>query len=394
MALAALAPGATAQEFTVLQSFEYVNGDRPLTPPIFASDGNLYGATLQGGVADLGVIYRLTPQNELSKLHTFCALPYCGDGESPEFGPIQGKDGNLYGTTSNGGIDDLGVVYKLTLAGTLTVLHDFAGGEEGWYPTSLVEDGAGGFYGTTLENGAHQFGTIFHLSGSGQGKLTTLYSFCDRQPDCINAYSNTGQPVPLVRGSDGNIYGITATGGVSYYLCAAGGCGTVFKITPKGEFSIVYNFCSLSDCADGGQPTWLIQGFDGNFYGTTGLAGSGGGGTVFQLTSAGVLNTLHSFTSALNGASGYAPNGLIQAASGTLYGVTSLGGNDQDGPHRGCGTVFSVTTTGDFASLHSFDFSDGYLPAGLAQTSNNTLAGTTSYGGANGEGVIFRLNLN
>jgi uncharacterized repeat protein (TIGR03803 family) len=395
LTLLALPLALSAQDFTVLQNFNNTNGDEPLTPPILASDGNLYGATVRGSANATGLVYKLTPQNKLSTLYAFCSQTNCADGSIPEFGPILGNDGNLYGTTSYGGVNDLGVVYKLTLSGKFTVLYSFCHCDGGWYSNGLVADGKGGFYGTTLEGGSHQFGTIFHLTA--QGKLTTLYNFCDSQPTCIDAYNNNGEPQPLILGIDGNLYGITTTGGQYYYLCSPGGCGTVFKITPHGEFSIVYSFCSLSNCADGGQPAWLIQGSDGNFYGTTSLAGSEahGGGTVFQLTTSGALNPLHSFSAAQDGTSGNAPYDLIEAANGALYGITVFGGNEgQQCEHIGCGTVFSVTTSGAFESLHSFDASDGYAPAGIVQASDTTLSGTTSFGGAHHGGVIFSLNLN
>lgn len=393
--LAAMPPIASAQSFAVLQNFNGANGNKPLSPPILAKDGNLYGATLQGGADLRGVIYKLTPQGKLTALYSFCSQPNCTDGDIPEFGPIQGRDGNLYGTTSIGGANNLGEVYKLTLSGELTVLHSFSQNAEGWYPNSLVGDGNGGFFGTTLEAGAHQFGTIFHLSA--QGKLNTLYSFCDSQPNCIDAYSNTGEPQPLIHGSDGNVYGITTTGGPQDSLCSPGGCGTMFKITPQGKFSIVYNFCGLANCADGGLPSWLTQGSDGNFYGTTSMGGSeaSGGGTVFQLTTSGALSVLHSFSAAKSSGSGYAPYGLIQATNGTLYGITFFGGNeDSECQNIGCGTVFSVTTTGAFESLHNFGASDGFAPAGLVQTSDTRLNGTTSYGGTHRDGLIFSINLN
>ncbi len=382
----------SAQSFAVLQNFDNSNGNRPLTPPVLAKDGNLYGATLQGGANSQGLIYKLTPAGKLTALYTFCSQTKCTDGSLPEFGPILGSDGNLYGTTSNGGANDLGEVYRLTLSGKLTVLHSFCLCAEGWYANSLVEDGAGGFFGTTLEAGSHQFGGAFHLAANG--KLTTLYNFCDSQPGCIDAYSNTGEPQPLIRAADGSVYGITTTGGQYYYLCSPGGCGTVFKITPQGQFSVVYSFCSLSDCADGGSPAWLIQGSDGNFYGTTSLGGSEatGGGTVFQLTASGVVTPLHSFSGAKGNTSGYAPYDLIQGSNGALYGITFFGGECGNG--AGCGTVFSVSTSGSFESLHDFDASDGYVPAGIVQSSDTTLKGTASYGGSHHAGVIFSLNLN
>jgi uncharacterized repeat protein (TIGR03803 family) len=397
LTLVGLPLAASAQSFSVLQNFANSNGNRPLSPPILASDGNLYGATLEGGANSDGLVYKLTPQNELTTLYAFCSQANCSDGSLPQFGPIQGKDGNLYGTTSNGGANNLGVVYELTLSGQLTVLHSFCLCDDGWDPNSLVEDGDGGFYGTTQQAGAYQNGTIFHLTA--QGKLTTLYSFCGSQPNCtIDAYSNTGEPQPLIRATDGNLYGITIAGGeVSNESCSPYGCGTVFKVTPQGEFSIVYTFCSLADCSDGISPEWMLQGSDGNFYGTTGGGGteSTPGGTVFQLTPSGTLTTLYSFSASAGSASGSVPYDLIQASNGTLYGITFFGGNETGQcKSLGCGTVFSISESGAFASLHSFDFSDGYAPAGVVLTSNTTLAGTTSAGGTKRDGVIFSLNSN
>jgi uncharacterized repeat protein (TIGR03803 family) len=103
---------------------------------------------------------------------------------------------------------------------------------------------------------------------------------------------------------------------------------------------------------------------------------------------------LHSFSAGKNSVGAYAPYDLIQASNGTLYGITVLGGGEDQCNNHGCGTVFSVTTSGSFESLHNFAGSDGWAPAGVVQTSASTLQGTTSYGGAHNDGVIFSLNLN
>jgi len=392
--LIALPLAAPAQDFTVLHYFDGANGSNPQSPPVLAGDGNVYGAAGRGGANSAGLIYKLTPQGELSTLYTFCSVASCTDGQFPSFGPIPGKDGNLYGTTSNGGANNLGEVYKLTPGGTLTVLYSFcalANCADGWDPISLVGDGKGGFYGTTGQAGAHNNGTIFHLTS--QGKLTTLYNFCS-QKNCADGTGNFVGSAPII-GADGNIYGLTANGGNDDPLtCYAQGCGTVFEITPQGQFSTLHTFCNVAGCTDGALPVWMIQGSDGNFYGTTSSGGirSTPGGTVFKFTPGGTLTTLYSFCAAKACGSGYAPHDLIQGTGGTLYGTTTFGGNeDQQCQNIGCGTIFSLTPPGAFESLHSFEFSEGYAPSGVVQSSSNTLEGTTSSGGTGSFGSIFSL---
>ncbi len=186
----------------------------------------------------------------------------------------------------------------------------------------------------------------------------------------------------LVLASDGDLYGTTTFGG-------ANGDGTVFKITTGGTLTTLYNFCSKSGCADGYMPyAGLVQGKDGKLYGTTFLGGTSGFGTVFKITTAGKLTTLYSFCSQLLCADGYLPfAGLVQATNDDLYGTTTLGGAHGDG------TVFKITTAGTLTTLHSFDGTDGEEPdAGLVQASNGDLYGTTPYGGANVDyGTVYKI---
>jgi uncharacterized repeat protein (TIGR03803 family) len=184
---------------------------------------------------------------------------------------------------------------------------------------------------------------------------------------------------PLVQGKDGNFYGTTIAGGIN-------GRGTVFRVTAGGKLAVLYNFCSQPNCADGANPyAGLVQASNGTFYGTTSAGGGSnacepyqGCGTVFEITSDGKLTTLHSF----DGTDGSGPNELVQASNGNLYGTTGGGGSGSGLSCQGCGTVFKITPSGTLTTLHSFDYTDGSGPNELVQASNGNFYGTTIYGGA------------
>ena len=191
--------------------------------------------------------------------------------------------------------------------------------------------------------------------------------------------TNGATPVetPLVQGTDGNLYGTTLGGG-------AYGNGTVFRITPTGKLTTIYSFCSQTNCADGSEPYGgLVLGTDGNFYGTTSQGGADGiSGTVFKITPLGILSTLHSFS----GADGAASRAPMILSDGSFYGITQNGGSN------GSGTVFKITPKGVFTSLHSFASGEGYYATGpLMQASDGNFFSTTELGGANGYGTIFKI---
>ena len=199
-------------------------------------------------------------------------------------------------------------------------------------------------------------------------------------------------PGPLVLGTDGNFYGVLGGGGkTSGYCSLIRSCGTVFKMTPAGTVTVLHSFSG----SDGSDPDWLIEGSDGNFYGTTTVGGGAprgfcGCGTIFKLTPAGVFTTLHTFVQT----DGSEPNGIMQATDGNLYGTTHAGGvlNRLYCQTRGCGTVFKITTGGVFTSLHSFQVNDGALPyQPPVQASNGTFYGTTFEGANGGDGTIFSI---
>jgi uncharacterized repeat protein (TIGR03803 family) len=256
---------------------------------------------------------------------------------------------------------------------TLTNLYSFSGGPDGANPNALVPGANGLFYGTTQNGGTNGYGTIFQLQLAPNGAPTNLYSF-------TGAGDGAFPVAGLVPGADGNFYGSASVGGTG------GDWGTIFKITPGGTFSSIYSFTGV---ADGGFPyAELVQGTDGNFYGTTLEGGiSKGWGTVFEITPDGLLNSLHSFTGGADGGSPEAA--LVQGVDGRLYGTTSEGGT-------GSGTVFAISTNGALVTLYSFTgVSDGGFPyAGVIQAGDRNLYGTTAYGGQYGNGTIFKITTN
>ncbi len=334
----------------------YCTGTKAYASLALASDGNFYGTTYEGGDGAYrsnrypgGTVLQLNPQSGLSTIYSFCSEVACDDGDDLFlFSPlIQGSDGNLYGITSGGGMYGLGTVFSITTGGTLTTLHSFASTEGNTPYSGLLQASDGNFYGTTSYGGSGAgctdgggCGTIFRITS--EGTLTTLYNFCE-QTNCSDGYYPRGS---LIQAVDGNLYGITIYGGANT-KSGSPNYGTVFKITTAGVFTSLYSFCALTNCADGYFPAGILQATDGNFYGATyyGGASSYGDGTLFKLSSAGALKTLHDFCpkGVEPCADGAYPEGLMQATDGNFYGVTNEGG------HSSHGTAFRLS-----AGLSSF----------------------------------------
>ncbi|MGA2591657.1 MAG: choice-of-anchor tandem repeat GloVer-containing protein [Bryobacteraceae bacterium] len=384
-----------AQTFTTLFSFDSANGGYPRASLVQGTDGSLYGTTSIGGASYLGTIFKITQSGTLTKLYNFCSQTGCTDGASPFAGLVQATNGNLYGTTGGYGTGILygGTVFKITPSGTLTTLHNFcaeSGCTDGANPYAGLTQGTdGNLYGATYFGGTSNNGVVFKITPSGT--LTTLYNFCV-QSSCTDGKNPSAG---LIQATNGDLYGTTWGGG------AANG-GTVFKITPTGTLTTLYNFCSQSGCADGEYPSsGLVQATNGELYGSTSYGGSGGlYGTVFKITPTGTLATLHSFLCAPSGActDGYGPTAaLIQATDGSLYGTTSRGGA------RYAGTVFRITPRGTLTTVYDFcsqiPCTDGYGPqGGLVQATNGEFYGTAFSGGAGGEctngcGTVFSLSV-
>jgi uncharacterized repeat protein (TIGR03803 family) len=337
------------------------DGKTPYGGLVQANDGNFYGTTLYGGTHGYGDVFQITPAGNLSSIHSFSG----SDGAYPLSALMLGSDGNLYGTTYSGSSGG-GTVFRVSTNGSLATLTAFSGSGNIYY-SGVIQGTDGNFYGATVNGGQAGYGFVYRVTPGGAS--TTLWSFTNGL-DGANAYG------PLVEGTDGGFYGTTTSGG-------SHGNGTVFRISSTGGLT---NLWSFTGGADGNYPYGgLVQGNDGNFYGTTYLGGSGGAGIVYRITPRGTLTTLHSFA----GADGDYPEAtLLRGSDGNFYGTTSYGGAG------GAGTVFRITPSGTLTSLFQFSScSYGANPsAALIQGSDGNFYGTTQNGGVNGEGIVFRVN--
>ena len=364
--------------YTTLLVFDETNGWGPNYGPLIQGmDGNFYGAT--GGSSTGATIYRFTPAGTLTTLYTFPANQWGGNLTG---GLVQGTDGYFYGTTNHDGLNSYGTVFRMDSSGNLTILYNFSG-PDGINPFAGLALGSdGNIYGTTAVGGVNGWGTVFKITPGGT--LTTLYDFAE---------TDGAFPMGvLILASDGNLYGTTSEGGAN--LCTvegnSAGCGTIFRMTPDGTLTTLHSF----NGADGFTPyAGLLQGTDGNFYGTTSTGGPNAGctvfalltscGTVFKMSPDGTLTTLYDVDDTYGGVP-YA--GLIQGTDGNLYGTIS-------GGLSGAGSIFSITTAGTFATLHAFGLPDIAGPmAALLQFTNGVFYGTACCG-AGGGGGIFSLNV-
>jgi uncharacterized repeat protein (TIGR03803 family) len=330
-----------------LHSFTGSNGRQPLAGLLRDAGGNLYGTTTYGGnvtkacggaEVGCGVVFRLASTGKETVLHRFKGTP---DGSQPQPLLVEDTIGNLYGTTIGGGASGgSGTVFRVNSAGKETVLYSFTGGSDGCFPApGVIFDAAGNLYGVAVQGGAafcnSGYGVVFELDTTGT--LTVLHTFGGED----GAYPSSA----LLFDSVGNLYGTTDGGGTSAE-CGSQGCGTVFELSPQGggdwTETVLYNFCSLGDCADGEGPGGgLVRDSSGNLYGTAHFGGVSGKGVAFKLDTSGTETVLHTFT---GGADGAEPNaGLIMDNAANLYGSAFFGA-DKKGEcvPDGCGVVFKL----------------------------------------------------
>ena len=333
---------AQAQVFTVIHDF--VTADGPNTAQsglIQATNGYFYGTTYNGGANGEGSVYVMTPAGKVSTLYSFCApgtAGNCVDATNP--GPLTlGSNGKIYGTTNGGGGESVGVVYEMTPAGSASVLSNFCGlspdGDNacGAYPAGALVQATNGAFYGVAEYGGPLGQGVVFEVPPG-GTTETIATL-----GCITGNCNGGVEVVagLIQGADGNFYGTSAEGGTGPFGAGQAG-GSIFQMMPNGTLTTIYSFCSLSDCTDGQYPLGaLIQGPHGNLYGTTAYGGTG-------------------------------------TACSTEPGIS------------GCGTIFEITTTGTLTTLYNFcsqsGCPDGQLPAaGLIMGSDGNFYGTTEEGG-------------
>ncbi len=387
-ALAVAIQSAQAQTYQVIHNFTGADGATPYSLTIDRG-GSLYGTTYAGGQADAGTVYKLTPKNSgwvFSSLYSFSGG---ADGANPGATVKIGPDGAPYGTTVGGGDRGQGTVFKLRPPATAcktalcpwteTVLHRFSGSPDGSNPFAAVAfDNAGNLYSTTLFGGSFDNGTVFKLTPSGGGWTdSVLYSF--------QGGNGTGPYAEVIFDSVGNLYSTT-------YSEGSGNNGTVFRLTPSGGGWTENNVYDFQGGNDGGVLfAGLISDPSGNLYGATLCYGSGGGGTVFQLTPSGgswTFSLLHSFT--WNGTCGNLPGpwySLSMDQAGNLYGTT------QEGGANGVGTVFKLAPSGGgwtYTDLHDFTGgSGGYGPGtNVVFDSQGNLYGTAQFSTGNCNGQL------
>jgi uncharacterized repeat protein (TIGR03803 family) len=349
----------------------------PVAPLIQAQDGNLYG-TGQDASADGGLAFATS----LTGTFNFGVYSFQGstDGGLPVAPVVQAPDGTFYGTAGFGGAHSSGVIYRIVVNAVSGI-----GTETPVYPFTGGTDGCQPQSSLIFDNAGNLYGTA-PCGGAGgdvykynptSDVLTPIHAFCA----LANCSDGSGSRTGLVQGSDGNFYG-TAGGG------NATANGVIYKLSTSGSYSLLYTFCLTANCPDGAGPEGpLVENSDGNFYGVTAQGGAHGSGTVFKVTPGGTLTTLYSFT---GGADGATPLGaLVVGSDGNLYGTTELGGSG------GFGSVYRITTAGAFTSLHSFtDGSGDANPySGLVQASDGQFYGTTSGLVHDPDGAVYRIAL-
>lgn len=373
------AVAANAQTFTKLADFSSATGGGPGAPPIQGLDGKLYGTAGNSGPKGRGTVYSATTSGTLGDYFTFCKAATCPTGAGPYLSPLQTSDGSFFGfTIGNAGN---GTIFKLTPAGVANNLYTFCVPDctNGDDPrTNLIQARNGSLYGTTNVGGTGvALGTIFQLTTGGT--LTTVHNFCQITPNCNDGAGPEGFG-SLIQATDGNLYGATRNGG-------ANGNGTIYQFALNGTFKTIYKFCKSGGCLDGAHPAGLVQGLDGNFYGVTTSGGANGYGDVFKVTKFGGLTVLYSFCSQTNCTDGNGPTGLLLGSDGNFYGTTANIGSNGAVPNN----IYQITPAGAFTVLYSTDVDTEQGLLSLMQSTDGNFYGTYSVGGASNLGTFFQL---
>jgi len=378
---------AQAQTYTIVHNFTgYPNdGAQPNGELIEDAAGNFYGTTIQGGTDNLGTVFKLDPSGIVTILYNFTDG---SDGGEPEGGLFRDTDGALYGTTSIGGTYALGTVFKLDTSSVLTTLYSFRGGTDGARPAFRMVSVNGELYGTTLNGGDSNCaanlgcGTIFKITKGGEKAI--LHRF--------NPHVEGSYPQALIRDSAGNLYGAANSEGDIANDCIYT-CGTVFKLDTAGVFTVLLLFPGYGK---GAYPVGRLirDDVNGSLHGATPYNGPSGSpvGSIFDLDTSGKLTVMHYFW---GGQSGGFPNAGVLDLGGVLYGTTLEGGDENchwgSGGDQGvtCGVLYQIGKTGQYTVLHRFAGAasgDGAWP-GYPGTGELTLGadgsvyGVTPYGG-------------
>ena len=377
-------PATTAAGYATLHAFLQNDGTTPYGELVQARSGVIYGTTFTGGANDAGTVYSLT-NGKFALLHAFTIA----DGQAPAGGLTIGSDGNLYGVTGGGGQYGFGTAFKITTKGVYTLLHSFGGpANDGAYPYlgALAQAADGNFYGTTLQGGAHGLGVAFRMTPAGI--VTMLHAFAGGASD---GAMPRGQ---LISGSDGLLHGTTMCGGVAD---TSNGCGgTLYKLSTSGTFAITHRFGP----ADAPQaPLLEVGGSLYGTTSAGGVANAGTVFKAsFDGTSFTTLHEFApSAFGKPRTADGATPIGrLAHANDGNVYGTTSKGGVNASTDPNGDGTIFRVTPLGVYSVVQSFGASadDGARPyGGLIQAQDGFLYGTTHNGAMQSNGTVYKLAL-
>lgn len=381
-------PAQAAGGYTLLHTFAGAPTDGGKVGPGLLKDaaGNFYGATYEGGATNGGTIFKLTPGSTETVLYSFCpeGFPNCSDGFSPDSGLLRDKEGNLYGVTTGRGEAIQSIVFRLAPNGTLTTLYTFCRQTnciDGLDPVGgVVADKSGNLYGATYQGGAKNNGTVFKLAPDGTE--TVLYSFCS-QTDCADGFHPNSQ---LVADKAGNLYGTAAGGAHGDYS------GAVFRLAPDGTETVLHTFCTKRHCHDGRLPeAGLLMDDAGNLYGTTYYGGAQDRGTVFEIPAGGKFSLLYSFCTVTDCSDGSDPASRLTIDKvGNLYGTTAGSSVGDEG------TVFRLAQDRSETILHTFEErNDLQLPGSLLLDHGHFYG--TAYEGGNSDncsagcGGIFKL---
>jgi len=356
-----------AQTFAVLYNFGgAADGGDPYASLIRDSAGNLYSTGGYGGTFFAGVVYKVDPKGNETVLYNFTGG---ADGAYPESPVVLDRAGNLYGTTTQGGSANAGVVFKVDPGGNETVLHNFTGGADGIIPAGgLTLDRAGNLYGTTGQGGTYNDGVVYKIDKTGTE--TILHTFTGAADDGKYPTYTT------VRiGPDGNLYGVTQEGGSADQ-------GILYRLG-KGGLTILHNFMggTTDGCNVVGVPS---VDKNGNIYGVTSSCGTGQYGTVWKVSKTGAETVLHNFAGGASDGQ-YPLSGVVLDANGNLYGSTETGGMSD------LGTAYRLTQQGGFTLLRSFSGPDGKYVYSSFLLSNGALYGTALNGGTLGYGTVWKI---
>lgn len=393
-----LAGFAEGQSFNVLHTFSGAEGQADGGNPsslLLASNGQFYGTCVNQGLKGWGDIYHITAAGTLTPVYSFTNAPAPYDGTTPYAALAQGTNGLLYGMAQAGGSNGVGTIFDLKTNGSFSSPYSFSrvkGPKEtnsdgmGPFCALALNTNNGNFYGTAESGGANGYGTVFQVTH--QGKMTVLYAFS-------NLLDGGSPQAPLMLFTNGCLYGTAAGGG-------SNGFGTVFQISAVNAVKPIYSF---TNGLDGAEPQGiLVNGRDGFLYGTCSAGGSNGTGSIYKITTNGVLTALYSFGAATQypgtggvqnqyNADGINPKDLVLGSDGSFYGVAFYGGPN------GSGSVYQYSQSAGFNLLYGFSYSggepnsDGANPLSLAQHTNGNFYGTAYTGGSNGFGAFFTIGL-